>query len=95
MKLKKNLQRLMKDKNISISQLATEANVPKSNITKWINNDANPNLGQLAKVADYFQTSIDELVFDKTQDHDIEDLFNKLEIHTGLYEVIIKKVSKK
>ncbi len=94
MKLKKNLLRLMEEKNLSIAQVAKESGVPKSNITKWING-ANPNLSQLSKVAEYFQLSVDELAFDKKKDADIDGLFQKLEIHSGLYEVIIKKVSKK
>lgn len=95
MKLKKNLLRLMKERNISISQLAAETAVPKSNLTKWINNDANPNLEQLSKVAEYFQISLDEIVFDKKPLSSIEELVNKLEIHTGLYEISIKKLTKK
>jgi transcriptional regulator with XRE-family HTH domain len=95
MKLKKNLLRLMKEKNISISQLAIEASVPKSNLTKWINNNANPNLEQLSRVAEYFDLTVDEIAFDKKTDTDIENLFQKLKIHSGLYEVIIKKVTKK
>ncbi|MDD4976367.1 MAG: helix-turn-helix transcriptional regulator [Bacteriovorax sp.] len=94
MKLKKNLLKLMEEKNLSIAQIAKGSGVPKSNITKWMNG-ANPNLSQLAKVAEYFQLSVDEIAFDKKKDTEIENLFQKLEIHSGLYEVIIKKVSKK
>ena len=50
---------------------------------------------QLEKVASYFNITIDELVFNKKPSNEMEDLVNKMELHTGLYEISIKRVIKK
>lgn len=92
--LAKNLKLLIELKELTVSELARRTDVPKSNILTWLNG-ANPNLEQLDKVAQYFNVSIDYLVFGRTS----EDLFakftDKIEMHSGHYEIIIKKISKK
>ncbi len=94
MSLKVNLERLLKEHRLSLSQLAIETKIPKSNLAKWAAG-ANPNIMQLEKVASYFNITIDELVFNKKPSNEMEDLVNKMELHTGLYEISIKRVIKK
>lgn len=92
--LAKNLRQLIELKEITVSELARKVDVPKSNILTWMNG-ANPNLEQLDKVAQFFNVSLDYLVFGRSN----EDLFSKftekIEMHSGHYEIIIKKMNKK
>jgi len=92
--LKKNLNEFLKKNKISISELAKETGVPKSNISKWLSGST-PNLEQLDKVAQFFNLSIEELAFGRETKNSINDIIDKFEIHSGLYEINIKKVNVK
>jgi transcriptional regulator with XRE-family HTH domain len=91
--LVKNLKALIELKEITVSELARKTDVPKSNILTWLNG-ANPNLEQLDKVAQYFRVSIDYLVSGRTNEDLFERFTDKIEMHSGHYEIIIKKIKK-
>lgn len=63
MDLLDNLDKLMKQKKLNRRQLAKEVGIPASTINSWYNRGyENATLKALAKVAAYFNISIEELV---------------------------------
>lgn len=93
LKLKENLRQALRDRDdMSVSSLARKSGVPKSNIQGWLDG-VSPNLVQLDKVAKTLGMSIEYLAFGRSKEDRIEELLEKVLIHTGLYEVTVKKVS--
>lgn len=92
--LASNLKKILEDKEISVSELAKKTGVPKSTILTWLAGRT-PDLIQLDKVTQFLDVSIDEIAFDRKREDILSQLFEKVEVHSGLYEISIKKVSKK
>lgn len=92
--LAKNLKRILEERNMSIAELAKKTGVPKTNIGSWLSGSS-PKIEQLFKVAQYFGVSIEALAFDRKKEDTLNELIDKLEVHTGLYEISIKKVTTK
>jgi predicted transcriptional regulator len=96
LKLKENLRNILKERNdLSVSSLARLAGVSKSNIQGWLDGSS-PNLVQLDRVAKILNVDIEYLAFGRKEEVEecLESVLNKVLIHTGLYEVTVKKVSK-
>lgn len=62
-----NYIRLCAEKGISPSAAAIEIGIKKSNVTYWKNNRNNPSDVTIAKVADYFGVSVQELKGDQKE----------------------------
>lgn len=92
--LAKNLKQLLEEKEITVGTLSKACGVPKSTISTWLAGRT-PDLIQLDTVARYLGTNIEALAFGRNQEDLFSQLFEKLEIHTGLYEINIKKIVKK
>jgi transcriptional regulator with XRE-family HTH domain len=92
--LAKNLKLLLEEKEITIGFLAKATGVPKSTLATWLSGRT-PDLIQLDKVAQYLGTNIEALAFGRNQEDIFSQLMEKVDIHTGLYEISIKKVVKK
>ena len=92
--LAKNLKRILEERNMSIAELAKKTGVPKTNIGSWLSGSS-PKIEQLFKVAQFLGMSIEALAFDKKNDETLNNLIDKLEVHSGLYEISIKKVTTK
>ena len=90
----KRLKNLLEKNNISVSELAKETGIPATNIRQWLTGTA-PNINQIDKVAQYFQMSVDELVFGRKPQSKIENLMTELKIHDGIYRVSITKLENK
>ncbi len=58
----KNLRKLRTNKGISQQQLADVIGTSQQSINKYENHNVEPDISTLAKLADYFQTTIDYLV---------------------------------
>lgn len=87
--LSKNLEIFLKVKRMSVSELALEVQVPKSNIANWMAG-SNPDISQLDKVAQYFETTIEYLVFNRKEETIVfAENLKKLE---GVYRFFISKV---
>lgn len=56
------LKSLRKEANISQKKLAAALKTSQQNIAYWENGDRTPKYDSLAKIADYFETSIDYLL---------------------------------
>lgn len=92
--LARNLKRLIEEKGISYNELARRSGVPKTNLLNW-SEGANPQVDQLLRVADVLEVSLDYLVASRKEETDLDKILDKVSMHVGLYEVSIKKVSKK
>ena len=55
-----SIKKLCKDKNITVSQLEKETGLSQGLVSKWMN--TTPSLDKIVDIADYFHTSIDEVV---------------------------------
>lgn len=92
--LAENLKKILKEKDISVNELSKKTGVPKSTIMTWLAGRT-PDLIQLDKVTQYLNTSIDEIAFGRKREDALTGLFEKVEVHSGLYEISIKKVNSK
>ena len=63
MNLKQQLKLYLKIKSIKASDLARATKIPKQNISDWLAGTSPRDLTMLKKVADYFEITIDHLVF--------------------------------
>ena len=90
----KKLKALLKSRNMSVTELSKETGVAKTNIQQWLTGSA-PNIKQVDKVAQFFNMTIDELFFDRKSKSSLEELFTEISVHTGVYRVEIKKITKK
>ena len=72
MKLK--LKDELKKKNISQLELAKHLNLAQSTVSMYANNENEPNIDTLIKIADFLHISVDKLVGRKTSDINLESL---------------------
>lgn len=71
------LKEELKNQNISQIQLAKHLNLAKSTISMYANNENEPNLDTLVKIADYLHISVDKLLGRKTNNINLESLDEK------------------
>ncbi len=89
MEFKEVLQSLMKEKGISITELAKQTRIAKSSIHGFLNG-AEPPLSKIKSLSEYFGVSMDFLCTGKESDP-IGQLL-KVDVHQGTYEVTIKRL---
>ncbi len=70
MEFEKKLFELRKQKGISQEELADKLNISRQTLSKWESGNSTPDMEKLILLSDYFEISLDELVFG-----------NKLETH--------------
>ena len=90
------LHSLMKKGKISGRSLAKEIGVSYKTLQEWLGPGArmprDPEV--LKRVSDYFKVSVHFLLFgEEDQRSLIGELLDKTEIHTGLYEITVKRVN--
>lgn len=93
------LDELIKARKISVRQFAKDIGQKPSTVNEWTGKNARfPASPEILKdIANYFQISIHELLYGEPDKNSfpISELLQKTEIHTGLYEITIKKVDQK
>lgn len=93
------LDELIKARKISVRQFAKEIGQKPSTVNEWVGKNGRfPTSPEILKdIANYFQISIHELLYGEPDKNSfpIAGLLQKTEIHTGLYEITIKKVEQK
>jgi len=62
LKLGEQLQRLRETKNMSREELAQQMNVSRQAVYKWENNKGYPDIQNLLKLSEIYETTIDELI---------------------------------
>ena len=96
MKLKSQLNALIKQRGVTITTLAKTTKIPAQTIHNWLAGSKPRDLDQVKRVADYFQVSLDFLVYgiqiEQNASSEIER--HKDEINAGIFEVILRRTSK-
>lgn len=90
-----NLKELMERDRVSVAQVAKAVGEPTKTVQEWVGaHGRSPrSLDVLPKLAAFFKVSIARLVSGDEEAHSsIQSILEKTEIHTGLYEISIKKV---
>lgn len=87
------LKKLLKENDIKVAQLARATGVSSKTIYQWLNGQHPRNLVQVKKISDYFQVTVDFLVFGQihAQTPAIEQL--KDEIWAGRFEVFLRPIN--
>ena len=96
MKLKSQLSALVRQRGVTITTLAKTTKIPAQTIHNWLAGSKPRDLDQVKRVADYFQVSLDFLVYgiqiEQSAGSEIER--HKDEINAGIFEVILRRTSK-
>lgn len=90
----KRLKALLKERNISVTDLAKMTGISRTTIQSWTAG-AKPSVYELDKLCNVFNMTLDELVFNRKPKNAIDDLFSEALIHTGHYKIQITKLTKK
>lgn len=92
--LKENLNKLLKDRKVSLTELSRKVKVPKTNIHSWTAG-ANPQLDQLKRVADVLQVSLYELAFGTFDPYESKSDEILKELFTGDVRVTLHKIERR
>lgn len=93
-----NLKELMVSRRITQRELSEALDVPVKTVQEWVGSGARTprNLDSLKKLANYFGCSLHFLLYGEEDPRSsLGAILDKSEIHSGLYEITIKKVVKK
>ncbi|NOT78279.1 MAG: helix-turn-helix transcriptional regulator [Bacteriovoracaceae bacterium] len=97
LELHKNLKNLLEKRGMTASQLSRATKVPNSTIQNWLTGLEPRNLLQLKKVADYFDVTVDLLLYgnkkDKERDRSAISEYAD-EINAGTFEVVLRRVKR-
>ncbi len=95
LKVKENLRKILKEReDLTVASLARKAGIPKANLQTWLTGST-PNIEQLDKVAKALGVSLEYLAFGRTDEEKMDALIEKVMVHTGTYEISVKKILKK
>jgi transcriptional regulator with XRE-family HTH domain len=89
------LKILMSERNITASKLAKIIGVSPKTVLEWVDKGGRMprSVIHIRKLSDYFKISVHQLLFGEDDPRGMaENLFEKTEIHSGLYEITIKKI---
>jgi DNA-binding Xre family transcriptional regulator len=92
--LKDNLNKVIKEKDLSLTDLAKKAKVPKTNLHSWTTG-ANPQLDQLKRVCEVLKVSLHELAFGETDPFEPKSEEILKEIFTGDVRVTLHRIEKR
>lgn len=92
------LQALMDERRTSGRELAAAIDVPYKTIQEWLGSKSRMprDPEALRRLAEFFGCSVHYLLFGEEDPHGlVGEILEKTEIHTGLYEITIRKVRSK
>lgn len=92
MVLASQLRKLLNKYDLSVAKLSRATGVTQKTLHSWIDGNQPKDLNAVRKVADYFDVSLDYLIFNINRHEkkiSIEDL--KEEISLGVLELIVRK----
>ncbi|XVN42689.1 MAG: helix-turn-helix transcriptional regulator [Candidatus Rickettsia vulgarisii] len=96
--IKNFLNKKIQEEGLSVSQLAKLTDIPGTTMREMLNN-RRPEIKNIVKIADYFNCSIDEILFNKPpssrKNHNAEPTYNKLslkELNTNLKKFVQDKL---
>ena len=96
MTLKDQILFFLDKKDMTASQLARKAKVPKSNLSEWLTGRKPKDFEQVKRVADVLGTTLDNLCFGNgqekiTKNHSIEEMVEG-EWLSGKFEIKIRRI---
>ena len=91
-KIGKVLQQLLKEKNMSMRELAKISGVPASNLTEWSANRSPKNPLQVKKVAEALGVTMHFLLFGEDDSQEPIQKIMKENFFEGTFEISIKRV---
>lgn len=74
--MREKLKKLREDKNLTVEQLSGIFNISSSHLYKIEAGIRNPNMKLAKKMADYFETEIEEIFFDNEMDETSKETNN-------------------
>lgn len=89
------LERLLKERRITQKELSKAVSVSAKTVSEWVGKGGRipRSPKQLKLLANFFGVSVHYLLFGEDDPQTvIENIFEKTDIHTGLYQITIKKV---
>ena len=91
------LERLCKERGIAVNELARRISVSSKTVHEWVGTSGRlpRNPEHIKALSKFFNVSLDFLLFGEENQINLESLISKTELHTGLYEISIRRVSKK
>jgi transcriptional regulator with XRE-family HTH domain len=96
MQLSKIIKRLMSEKDLSIAQLSRATFVPAQTLHNWLAGQKPRDVDQVKKVAEYFDVTLDYLLYGIINESHLEPLEKyREEINAGMFEVILRRISQK
>lgn len=96
-KIDQVLNRLIKEKRLTLKELSKASGVPASTIHEWQNGRSPRDPVQAKKVADALDVSLNQLLFDepdKNESIQIQSIF-KEDVFSGIFEINIKRIKDK
>lgn len=94
MEISKQLEKLLNDSGINVSQLARDVGISSKTLHNWTTGQKPRDIDQVKLVADYFGVSMDELCFGLKASPSVVNFENhKDEINAGIYEVVLRKIN--
>jgi transcriptional regulator with XRE-family HTH domain len=97
-KLNLTLKKLLKESDMTVAQLSRATKVPVQTIHNWTHGQDPRSFIQVKKIADYFQITVDELVYGQSPKkfkESIEPIKDyKEEINAGVFEVVLRRIKK-
>lgn len=93
-KLAENLNKLAQEKNLKISTIAYKVGMSQSTLHSYFNGVEPKSMIALKKVADFFNMTIDELIFGESSTDSFRDSkdVNKFDLSKYRFEIIIKEL---
>lgn len=96
MEFAKTLKTVLRQKAKTTGDLAKEINVSPKTINDWLTGRTPRDLDAVKRCAEYLGVSVHFLLYgEDDRSNLIEQVLEKTELHTGLYEISIRKVSPK
>lgn len=93
-KIKTILKKLLHEHDITAAQLARACKIPPQTINNWLSGQEPRSLNQLKSVADYFDISVDYLVYGKEEKKKDQIRDYEEEINAGIFEVVLRRIRK-
>ena len=85
--------RLIAEHGVTLTELSKATGIAKSTLFGW-QNGTDPSFSKLKVLAEYFECSVEYFVSGEREPDPIEEII-KEEVHSGVYEISIKKLIKK
>lgn len=94
--LSKTLRALIRRNGLTITSLAKDIGVSAKTVNEWLAGRSPRDMNAVKRCAERLGVSLHYLLFGENENADfLQDVLKKTVLHTGLYEITVKKVSSK